>query len=471
MSGSLVLANANVIRADGSIQTGCDVVVRNGVIEEVLNREERDLSCSDRSVNTWEVCDCTDCFVTPGLVNLHTHSPMTILRGIAEDVNVEEWFNRRIWPFESTLTEKDVYIGAMLGIYEMIDCGTTAFCDHYFFADKIASAAFESGIRADIAPTVFGMVPNWHEALDEASLLIENINHKWGSLVKMRIGPHAPYTCSPSVLEACAERAVELNVGIHIHVSETEKQIKDSITQYGKTPFAILKESGVLDVPCIIGHGIWIQAEELSYVGDDAVFAVCPKTYLKLSSGFGNLYRFQWERLAKDEARRLDQGNYEVSGESSCLGRLEEPLKIGVGTDGAASSNTLNPLEQVRLYGLLAKDHLGDASAYPLKSLWQMLMNGHLALSANTGDVAPGYAADLVVWDLDMVHTWPVYDPLASILYSADARNVRHVLVEGHFKKRDGKVLVCNVEELLKESQDIRDRLLTEGPKTSELKY
>jgi len=469
VSRSLILGNANVIRADGSWEHGRDVLIRNGVIEGVLGAKEGESLTRGSAEETLEVYDCTDCFVSPGLVNLHTHSPMAILRGIAEDVNIDEWFNQKIWPFESVLTAEYIYVGAMLAIYEMVDCGVTAFCDHYFFADMIASAASKAGIRADIAPTVFGMVPNWRDVLDEASSLVKNMNDKSGSLVRMRIGPHAPYTCSSSVLEACAERAVELNVGMHIHVSETEKQVKDSIEQYGMTPFRILKESGVLDVPCIIGHGIWVQAEELCLLGKDQIFAVCPKTYLKLSSGFGNLYRFQWERLARGRSKGPGHGNFEVAKEPA-----DEELrlpKVGIGSDGAASSNTLNPLEQARLYGLLAKNYLGDASAYPLEILWGILMEGHFALRANTGDVAPGYAADLVVWDLGMAHTWPVYNPLASIIYSADARNVRDVLVEGEFRKKDGKVLVCDVEDLFRESRKIKNRLLSEGPKTSKLKY
>ncbi len=151
-------------------------------------------------------------------------------------------------------------------------------------------------------------------------------------------------------------------------------------------------------------------------------------------------------------------------------------LRVGIGTDGAASSNTLSPLEQARLYGLLAKDYLADACAYPLKAIWQMLMEGHSALGQNTGEVAPGYNADLVVWDLSMAHTWPVYDPLAAIIYSADARNVRDVLVGGDFKKKDGKVFVYygNVHDknpLLDEVQCIKERLLATGAGTAKVKY
>lgn len=472
MPGNVLLVNAKVIGRDGSLQGPVDMLIESGVIKSVLP-SKTDLGIGARAYDqATEIRDCRGCFISPGLVNLHTHSPMTILRGIAEDVSVEDWFNAKIWPFESTLTPGDIRIGAMLAIYEMLDYGVTTFCDHYFFSEEIASAAMEAGIRADIAPTIFGMAPDWQEALDNASLLIDSTNRNENGRVRMRIGPHAPYTCPEVVLEACAGRAEELGVGVHIHVSETEKQVQESILQYGKTPFLRLKQAGLLEIPCIIAHGIWVQEQELGLLGKDSVFAVAPKTYLKLSSGFGNLYRFQWESINGESISSTPAGQTAGSQTRKNLSRKGAgKLRVGIGTDGAASSNTLNPLEQARLYGLLAKDCLGDAGVYPLQVIWQMLMEGHNALGQNTGEIAPGYQADLVVWDLCMAHTWPVYDPLAAIIYSADARNVRDVLVGGDFKKKDGKVLVYDDRLLFDEANRIKERLVSRGAGTARVRY
>lgn len=209
MPRNVLLANAKVIGGDGNLQGPVDILIESGVIKDVVQSvDEREIGARVYDEAT-EIRDCRNCYVSPGLVNLHTHSPMTILRGIAEDVSVEDWFNSRIWPFESVLTPEDTKIGAMLAIYEMLDCGVTAFFDHYFYSEEIAAAALEAGIRADIAPTIFGMAPGWQEALDKASLLIESMNHNPKSPVRMRLGPHAPYTCPPEVLEACAKRAEE----------------------------------------------------------------------------------------------------------------------------------------------------------------------------------------------------------------------------------------------------------------------
>ncbi|HHY12224.1 MAG TPA: amidohydrolase family protein [Firmicutes bacterium] len=483
MPGNVLLLNGRILRRDGTIQGPCDILVESGVIKSVtpsvpsasgatsgvtpgtiigvipgatsgitpgVTLLQNDPGIGTQAhARTIEAVDCQGCLVSPGLVNLHTHSPMAIFRGIAEDVNVEDWFNVRIWPFESSLTPEDIRIGSMLAISEMLDCGVTAFFDHYFLSEEIAGVAMEAGMRADIAPTIFGMGPRWQESLDEASLLIERANQgAYGNRVRMRMGPHAPYTCTQDVLEACAKRAGELGVGVHIHVSETEKQVHDSIAQYGKTPFERLHEAGLLDIPCIIAHGIWILEQELELLGPDLVFAVAPKTYLKLASGFGNLYRFQ------------------LSG-----GPASGMLQVGIGTDGAASSNTLNPLEQARLYGLLAKNYLADATVYGLKMVWNMLMEGHSALGQNTGDIASGFEADLVVWDFRTPHTWPVYDPLAALIYSAGAGNVRDVLIGGEFKKKAGKVRVFEDTCVFDEAERVKSRLLARGAGRARVKY
>ncbi|HHW17533.1 MAG TPA: amidohydrolase [Firmicutes bacterium] len=441
MSGNVLLKDARIIRKDGSIEGPSDILVESGVIRAVVK------AGAGVQVNPEaETIDCSGCFASPGLVNLHTHSPMTVFRGIAEDVSIEDWFNAKIWPYESRLTPADVRVGAMLAIYEMLDSGVTAFFDHYFFSREIVRAAEDAGIRADIAPTIFGAAPNWKDALRESVRLAEEVNGKNGR-VRVRIGPHAPYTCPPDVLKTCVEEARNLGVGIHIHVSETAKQVEDSLKLYGKTPFKVLYDVGAMEVPCVFAHGIWITEDDLSLLNDRCFFAVAPKTYLKLAAGFGNLYRF----MSKPASVRS--------------------IHVGAGTDGAASSNTLNPLEQARLFSLLGKHHMGDATCFDLNTTWGILMKGHEALGQDTGDVAPGFAADIVIWDLNQGNTVPVYDPLAAIIYSADGRNVRDVLVGGEFRKRGGKVIAIDLDEVMRDVELVKERLLREGGGQAVVRY
>lgn len=454
-SGSIVLQGAEVIRRDGTVEGPCDIVINSGVIQEVAGSADRTYpqptaatAAGTKKPTDCEVVDCTGLFVSPGLVNLHTHSPMTLFRGMAEDISIEDWFNVCIWPYESRLRPSDVRVGALLAILEMVDAGVTAFFDHYFMAGEIVSAAAESGIRADIAPTVFG-AGDWRKEISDAAALIESVNAEGGP-VRARMGPHSTYICSPEVLRACRDAAVSLGVGTHIHMSETEKQVQESFAEHGKTPFQVAYDAGLMDTPAVFAHGAWMTGDEVKLVSRESFIALAPKTYLKLASGIENLYRI------------LDLTGY---------GLDQSPIKIGIGTDGAASSNTLSPLEQARLFALLGKDRAGDATAFTLKDVWKTLMRGHDALGAGTGDVAPGFQADLVVWDLRFPDTWPATDPLAAIIYSASSRNVRDVLVQGRFVKRAGALTTLDAGEIMAEAARVRDRLLIEGAGPAKVKY
>ncbi len=402
----LILKNASLIDETGQILPERDVYIDKGVITGICMAQPsgalEDEAC--------EVLDCRGLFVSPGFVNLHSHSPMAIFRGISEDVNADTWFNRDIWPYESMMTAEDVQAGAMLALMEMLDKGVCAVADHYFMSDRICQAVLDTGIRADIAPTLFGMSGNFEEQLDAAAAVIE----RWSGCserLTLRLGPHSPYTCTPGQLEQTARLASSLGVGLHIHVSETEEQVLKSLADHGRTPFRILKETRCMDLPLIVAHGLWIRDDERELINSNIHFAVCPKTYMKLSCGEGSLWRDSRE------------------------------LPLAIGTDGAASSNSLSPLEQASLFALAGKFITGDPENFALQEVWQMLMRGHEALGFDSGRMAVGAAADLLIWDLNDIHTMPLYNPLAAILYSADSRHIRDSLIAGRFVKRNGKVL------------------------------
>jgi len=315
----------------------------------------------------------------------------------------------------------------LAAIEEMIDNGVTAFADHYMYADRICDAVIKTGIKADIAPTIFGTAKDFSETLDNCSELISKRNGRHARL-QVRMGPHSPYTCPEDTLKAIIDRGKELGVGIHIHVSETCEQVKQSIEKYSKTPFQILNEAGGFDIPCIVAHGLWIWDEDRKYLNDKTYLAVSPKTYMKLSMGTGYL----WDRSRE--------------------------LPLCTGTDGAASSNTLNPLEQAKMFALTGK-LIKASTEFDLRFMWKMLMRGHEALPFNSGKVKEGYAADLVVWDFNTCNTAPVYNPLASLLYSVDSRNVLHTFIDGKPLKKDGKVqMKKNNSVLMSLSRDIMSR-------------
>lgn len=423
----LVLAHVAVLDADGRYTPDHHVLVRDGVITEVAEAATAQFPPGAR------VVDRSGCVLTPGLVVLHTHAPMVLFRGLAEDVSIDDWFNERIWPYESRLTPDDVYLGARLAIAEMAGNGVTAFADHYIEAGRIADAVLETGIRGELAPTVFGLGEGVRRRIDAAAELIARRGGTDPRL-SFRMGPHAPYTCPPPVLEEIVDRARELGVGLHLHVSETEAQVRASRDAEGRTPFGAVAAAGAFELPVIAGHGLWVEESDLPLLGESTWFAVCPKTYMKLAMGEGNLWR------------------------------LAHHLNLAVGTDGAASSNTLSPLEQARLWALIGKQAGGRADRFTLAETWRFLMNGHRALRANTGAIQPGREADLVVWDLQQPNTAPAVDPLAAIIYSAESSNVRDVLVRGEFVKRDFRLVTIDVVEAVAEARRATERIIARGP-------
>ncbi|MEN1759840.1 amidohydrolase family protein [Anoxynatronum sibiricum] len=405
VKADVILKNAGILDETGTFYTAKTLVIHKGDITAIVDAGE--MKGVDETGA--EVVDCSQLVITPGLVNLHTHSPMTLFRGLAEDVSIDDWFNREIWPYEKNLQASHVHAGALAAIYEMINCGVTAFADHYMFPEAIMQAVMESPIRCDLAPTLFGLSDTIETEMEACRSLIKEHQHT-NSRLALRVGPHAPYTCPPPVLKTMVAMAKELNTGIHLHVSETAAQVKESLKVYGKTPFQMVAEAGGFDVPVIIAHGLWIMPEDRLLLSEATTIAVSPKTYLKLAMGHGHLW---------DDSMSL-------------------PLASG--TDGAASSNTLDPLEQVRLFGLLGKHFHQDATHFGCQTLWKILMRGHEALPFQSGKIAVGAAADLTLWQLTQPGVAPVHHPLAAILYSSGPQQVAHVMVEGKWAKKDGRV-------------------------------
>lgn len=364
---------------------------------------------------------------------------MNIFKGIAEDVHIDDWFNRDLWPYESKMQDEDIYWGAKLACAEMINNGITAFADHYFKGHLIAQACEETGIKGDIAWTIFGFGGDCKEELELATKFCED--YKNNAMVNPRMGPHSPYMCSVDVLKEVIAKAKELGVGIHLHISETKAQVDASKELHnGKTPFEVVNEAGGFTLPCIVGHGLWVEEGDLKYLNDDVVFAVSPKTYTKLGMGDGGLWKYR------------------------------KQINIASGNDGSASSNSIDVLEQIRMFALLGKWY-DNAEDFTLKEMWQYLMAGHKYLNFNSGKLAVGYAADLNVFDLNTVSAAPVYNPLAAIIYSAvPAVSITDVMIDGKFVKRNGK-LAFDEKEIIKNASACAKEIYARGRGVTKLYF
>ena len=434
MEKTILLKNAGLFDEEANCILNQNVYVQEGKILKILPAAE-----DTESIHADETIDCSKYYVSPGLANLHTHTAMNIFKGIAEDVTADAWFNEMIWPYESKMTDEDIYVGTLMGIAEMINNGVTVFADHYFGEEQVLKAVKETGIRGDLAPTLFGMTPDFHERLAQVKAFIQEHRND-SDRISFHMGPHANYTCPSPTLKEIIDVAKELNLPIHLHVSEEDVQVEKAREETGLTPFGILYEAGGFDCKVLIGHGLWIEEEDLKYLRDDTWFAFCPKTYMKLASGKGGFFDYY------------------------------KQLNYGFGTDGAASSNTLNPVEQARLFGLMGKYQERNSAAYTATEIWQHLMASHQAFSFGSGRLKEGAPADLVIWDLYQPDTFPFYSPISAILYSSNSQNVKYTMVAGEFLKYNGKLKI-DTKTLMQEAVRLQKALLERGKGKAQVAY
>jgi 5-methylthioadenosine/S-adenosylhomocysteine deaminase len=366
----------------------------------------------------------------PGFFNAHTHAPMTLVRGWAEDMPLDRWFNEGIWVAESALQEEDVRWGAYLAAAEMIRSGTVAFADHYFWMDRVAEVVEESGMKALLAWCVFGLGAEEEIGGTTLARTVEFVRRWQGAAdgrIRTLLGPHSPYVCSRRFLSEVAETAAELGVGCHIHASESQEQLDASIAQHCATPVGYLADLGILNQPSIVAHGIYLgagDAEILSEMG--ATVVQCPNCHLKLS-------------MSTTRTPEL----------------LAAGVHVALGTDGTASNNNLDMLEEARLSALAAKHDYHDpeimAGDLPLRLATQA---GARAMGfADSGVIAAGRPADFALYDFNRPHLRPRHNLVANLLHAARAGDVTDVMVDGKWLLRNNELKTLDEERILWEAE------------------
>ncbi|MET7699104.1 amidohydrolase [Streptomyces sp. NPDC005485] len=423
----LIITGCTVLTHDDHEEVGfaddAAIVVRDGAIEAVTSAAAAaDLAAGER-------IDARGQVAMPGLINCHTHAPMVALRGVAEDVPTEEWFNDVVWPIESNLTEKDVELGARLACAEMIRGGVTCFADHYFSMDAVAAVVAECGIRAHLGEAYFSS----QGAQGREKSLEFALRHRGGARgrITTALAPHAPYTVDDADLAATAALAREHGLPVHIHASENRDQTEAGLARHGVTPIEVLARAGLLDIEAglLIAHGTGIVERDLAVLeraGGPVAVATAPRGYLK----------FAWPTTTPVRALR------------------EIGIPVGLATDGAASNNSLDVWESMALTALIQKSTTGDPRWLTSR---QALHHATLqsARAVGLGDVigalAPGRRADIVLVDLSGPHTQPVHDLAATLVHSARSGDVRTTIVDGRVLMRDRELLTLDVPAVVRE--------------------
>lgn len=391
-----------------------------------------------------ETHDCHNCAIIPGLINAHAHVPMSLLRGLVADQQLDVWLFGYMFPVESRFVDPNFsYTGAMLSCTEMIRSGTTTFVDMYYFEEEVARAVDTIGMRAICGQTVMRLptpdASSYDEGLERARRFIEH--WKGHDRITPTIAPHAPYTCTDEIYREAAALCRHYQVPMVTHLSETAREVSESREQRMRTPIAYANDVGAFDVHCIAAHCVHATEDDILLLRERGVGVVpCPSSNLKLASGVAPFRRF-----------------------------IQAGVKTGLGTDGPASNDDQDMFSEIHLAALLPKGMSGDPTAVPARealALATSLGAKAINMSHLIGSLEPGKRADVIVIELGRLHSSPRYyyasDAIYShLVYSAHAEDVRDVLVDGRWLMNDRHMLTVDEVAVLQAAQELASRIDT----------
>ncbi len=420
-------------------------VVLEGHAAVVVDGRIVDLLPLDRALETYQpsiVVERPQHVLIPGLVNAHTHAAMTLMRGFADDMALESWLRDKIWPAEMQHASAEmVRDGTELAVAEMLSAGITCFSDQYFFPEIVAETAIEMGIRAMIGTPVLDLRTSWandaEEYLHKGADLVHD-PYSGHPLISSCFVPHSTAVLSDESLTALRVTADQLDVRVQIHLHETSAEIATSVQETGMRPFERLEKAGLINASLLAVHAVHLNSAEVARMSEAGVnIAHCPRSNLKLASGIAPICEY----------RRAG-------------------INVAIGTDGAASNNVLDVLAEMRLAALLAKSVAADAAAIPAQEALRMATLGGasaLGLSHATGSIETGKWADITCVDLNTLHSQPVYDVCSQLVYAAHSDQVTDVWVAGKHLLDNGELAHINAENVLKRSNEWRDRFATQA--------
>ena len=387
-----------------------------------------------------EVYDGKNRLLMPSFYNMHTHLPMTLMRGYGENLPLSEWLNNRIFPFEAKLTEDDMYWGCLAGIAESVRYGIGASTDMYLNENAVGRALRESGFKANFSNCVMCFDDSDYKNLPVYKTTIQSIKDYDGyddGRIHAEFSLHAEYTSNEKIAKQLAEVVKECNSSIHVHVSETANEVKECKERHGgRSPVKYLADCGIFDVPAVAAHCVHVSDEDIDILREKNVtVASCPKSNLKLASGIAPVYRL-----------------------------MEGGVNVTIGTDSVASNNCLNMIEEIRMFNLLQKGSTGIATAIdPRETVFAATRAGAIGQNRHDcGIIKEGFRADIAVLDIDTVYNFPEYNLLNNLVYSMNGSDVVLTMVDGRVLYRDGMYPTLDIERIKFECKQSIKRILGE---------
>ena len=419
----------NRVIDDGAVAITGNMIIEVGARAELLARYPE----TSRIVEEYGL-------IMPGLVNTHTHAAMSCFRGLADDLPLMTWLQEYIFPIESNLTAEIVYQSSLLSMAEMIKSGTTSFCDMYLFAQEVARATTDCGMRGWLGEVLYDFdSPNYGD-LENGFSYVEEMFAQYENhpLINITVDPHAVYTCSPNLLQRLKEVAERHNAPYVIHLSETREEVAGCLEQHGNTPVKHLQALGILDEQVIADHGVVLTDEEIELLSVCKVkVSHCPESNMKLASGVAPIPKL-----------------------------IEAGVTVGLGTDGSASNNDVDMFGEMDTAAKLHKVNSLDPTVMSAETTLKMAtMGGAKLLGAEQeiGSIEPGKKADLIVLDLNQPHLTPMYNIPSHLVYAARGADVIHSIINGRVVMRDRKLLTIDEAAILETmngiGRDIRKKL------------
>ena len=418
MNNTILIKNALILNPNNFENKKQSLLIKDDLIAEIAETIDEG--------NVDKIIDAEGKILLPGLINTHTHLSMTLFRGLADDLSLDSWLNDHIWPMEANLNGDYCYIGALLGAVELIKSGTTTFSDMYFYMEDVARAVEDAGIRAVLSYGMidFGDAEKREAEIEENLQLFKSCNGMADGRIKVFFGPHSPYTASEDLLIKVRELADEYNMGIHIHVSETEKEINDSLDEKGLRPFEYLEKIGFLGPDVVAAHCVWLSDEEIKIIKKhDVKVSHNPCSNMKLASGIAPVSKL-----------------------------IENDICVSIGTDGASSNNNLDLIEELKTASLLQKVSTLDPKVLTSdEAITMATIKGAeaLGLENEIGSIEVGKKADIILIDTNSANMVPDSSSLSSnVIYSANGSNVDTTICNGKILMENKKLTVLDEQEI-----------------------